>query len=236
MSTLRDFAYVFIVSDKAESFGLLTKVLIPVLLTLSLSLPYIFPGVKISAVQTLVALLYEVAIAVYLAGFRRFVGMLRFIGLFILLGFTLNIVSVFMGAEPFDPIYIALATLRVVAVVLAITLLFQMLSISEIRYLLLKLKLKYYSEVFAVAMAQLPSTFISFSEAYIAAKLKLGGRSIASLIKPLVVESILNSRYVAEALYMHGLPPVARPRLLSPLDPVLLVPAVVVSLLHLMVT
>ncbi|MCS7099514.1 MAG: hypothetical protein RMH84_00225 [Sulfolobales archaeon] len=236
MSALRDFAYVFLVSEKARRFGLLGKVSVPLVLTLSLSLPYILPGIRVSPVQTVAALAYEIAIAAFLAGFRRLLDMLKLVGAFILLGYALNLLSVLVGSEPSDPVGVALRTLRIAAIVIALTLLFQMLSISEVKYILMKLGLRHYSEVLAVAMAQLPLAFISFSEAYVVAKLKLGGKNVASLIKPLVVDSILNSRYVAEALYMHGVPPTAKPRALSPLDLVLLVPAAAISALHLVAT
>lgn len=234
MSFIREFAYVFTVSEKARKFGLLVRVFVPAVLILSLSLPYVAPWIQISPVQTLAAVVYEVMIAAYLAGVKRLINMLKLVGVFLLLGFFLNTVSLILGYEPSDLLTIALRSLRIVAIVIAITLLFQLLSIGEIRYLLAKIGLKRYSEMLAVAMAQLPVTFMTFSEAYVVAKLKLGEKNLASLIKPLVVDSILNSRHLAEALYIHGIPPTPRPKLISPKDPLILVPAAFISIIHLL--
>ncbi|MEM2006926.1 MAG: hypothetical protein QW154_04760 [Sulfolobales archaeon] len=236
MSLLRDFAYAFTVSEKAEELGLAAKVLVPALFVLSLSLPYVAPWFEISAVQTLLALAYEIAVVAYLAGYRRLLGMFRLVGVIIALGFALNLISLLLGSDPANPVTMAFRALRVATIVLALILFFQLLTVGEIRYLLLKMGLKRYSEMFAVAMALLPTTFISFSEAYVVAKLKLGKKNVSSLIKPLIVDSIINSRHMAEALYMHGLPPSPRPRLVSRKDPVVLVPAILVSLTHIVIS
>lgn len=235
MSQLRDFAYVFLVSEKAEEFGLAVRIMVPVVLILSLSLPYAAPWIQISETQTIAVLIYEVAIATYFAGYRRLLGMLRLVGVFLVLGFALNLVSLFLGSEPSEPVTLVFKALRMAAIVIALTLLFQLLSPGEIRYLLLKMGLRRYSEIFAVAMALLPTTFITFSEAYVVAKLKLGKKNIASLIKPLIIDSIINSRHVAEALYMHGISPAPKPSLFNVKDPAILIPAVLVSLAPLIV-
>jgi hypothetical protein len=84
-------------------------------------------------------------------------------------------------------------------------------------------------------MAQLPATFIAFSESYVATKSKLGGRKIAALIKPLVVDSIVSSRYLAEALYMHGIPPAPKPKLLNmPRDLAMIVSVITITVLPLL--
>ncbi|MEM0197135.1 MAG: hypothetical protein QXK66_05820 [Sulfolobales archaeon] len=235
MSLLRDFAYAFVVSKKAKEFGLLAKVLTPVLLISFLSLPYVAPGLEISTVQTLLALTYETVVAIYLAGSRKLVGILKLVGMIIALGFALNLVSILLGSDPAEPVTMGLRALRVATIVLALTLLFQLLTVGEIKYLLLKMGLKRYSEVFAVSMALLPITFINFSEAYVVARLKLGKKNIASLIKPLMIDSIINSRHMAEALYIHGIPPPLRPKLVTSKDLAILVPAILVSLSYIVI-
>lgn len=232
MSQVRDFAYVFVVSDKSEGFGLIARLFVPMILVASLTLPYVVPGMEISVAHTVSALAYESAVSLYIAGRRRLLGMFRLIGFFLAVGFALNVASWLLGSEPTEPATMAFRTLHVAAIVVALTLLFQLLSVGEIRYLLLRAGLRRYSETLAVAMALLPTNFITFSEAYIVAKLKLGKRNMASLIKPLVIDSIINSRHVAEALYIHGLPPAPRPRLFRTKDPAILVPAILVSLVR----
>ncbi len=232
MSLLRDFAYAFLVSEKAGRFGLVARLLAPLLVLLSLTLPYVIPGTRTPLSQTVSALVYEALLATYLIGSRRLLGVFRLVGFFLVLGFALNLFSAFLGFEPSDAAVLALGTLRMAGIVIALTLFFQLLTIGELRFLLRRLGLGRYSELLSVAMAQLPTTFTSFSEAYVVAKLKLGGRRVASLVKPLVVDSILNSRQIAEALYIHGIPPAPRPRLVSRRDPLILVPAILVLLAH----
>lgn len=233
MSLLRDFAYAFVASERASRFGLVARALVPPLLLLSLSLPYVVPGAEMPLAQTLVALAYEASLLTYLAGPRRLLGVLRLVGAFLALGLALNLLSALLGYEPSDAAVLAARTLRMAGIVISLTLLFQLLTVGELRLLLSKLGLgRYYSEMFAVAMAQLPVAFMSFSEAYVVARLKLGGRRVSSLVKPLIVDSILNSRQVAEALYIHGIPPAPRPRLVSGRDPLIVVPALLVSLLN----
>ncbi len=232
MSLVRDFAYAFLASERVGEFGLVTRVLTPLLLLSSLSLPYVVPGSRIPLVQTAAALAYEAVLVTYLAGSRRLLGVLRLVGLFLVLGFALNLLSALLGFEPSDAAVLVTRTLRMASIVIALTLVFQLLTVGEMRLLLRGLGLERYSEMFAVAMSQLPTTLVSFSEAYVVAKLKLGRRRIAALVKPLVVDSVLNSRQVAEALYIHGIPPAPKPKLVSRRDPLMLVPAILVSLAY----
>ncbi len=235
MSYIRDFAYVFVTSEKASNFGFAAKIVGPGMLALSLSLPYIVPGIQLSSTQTVAAVLYGLAFLSYLASPRRVFNMVKLLTLFVVLGLLLDMFSIILGSEPSDPLRVSLRAMRMFAIVLSLTMIFQLLSITEIRYILSLLGLRRYSELFSTAMAQLPTTFMAFSESYIAAKSKLGGRRVAALIKPLVVDSIISSRYLAEALYMHGIPPAPKPRLFNMLkDLAILVPAALITVLPLL--
>jgi len=235
MSYIRDFAYIFVTSKKANNFGFLTKIISSGWLILSLSLPYIVPGVRLSPAQTVAAVLYGLTLLSYLAGPRRVFGMAKLLALFVVLGLFLDIISVALGSEPSNPLEVSLRAMRVFAIVVSLSTAFQLFTITEMRYLLTILGLRSYSELFSAAMAQLPATFIAFSESYVATKSKLGGRKIAALIKPLVVDSIVSSRYLAEALYMHGIPPAPKPKLLNmPRDLAMIVSVITITVLPLL--
>jgi len=236
VSRTRDLAYLFIASEKAERLGLISKIVVPLILLVPAVVPYLIPGAEARPMQPLILIAYELLVLGYVTGVGRVFRMLSLVTLFLGVALALSALSLVLGTGPPDPLYSISWTLRLMSIVLALSVLFQVLTVGEVRYLMMGLGLGWLSEVAAVAIAQLPVVLLSFSEAMVAAVLKLGGRRVSALVKPLVVDAVITSRQVAEALYLHGLPPAPRPTLLrGPLDTYLVLGAVVAAVASILV-
>jgi hypothetical protein len=214
VSGARDLAYLFVTSGRAGELGLVAKVVVPLTLLVPAVAPYLVPGAEARPSQPAVLVVYELLVLGYVAGVRRVSKMVSLVVLFLGVALALSMLSSVLGTGPPDPMYSVSWTLRLLSIVLALSMLFQLLTVGEVRYLLMRLGLRWLSEVVSVAIAQLPVVLISFSEATVAAVLKLGGRRVSAVVKPLVVDAVVISRQVAEALYLHGLPPAPRPALI----------------------
>ena len=213
MASLMSLAYLFVASKKATEYGFIARVLAPLIVFVGLTIPYLLPTTRLASLQLILCLLYELILVGYLRGYKKALKGLVLVLVFILLGLLVQILSRTLGFSAADPRVVVMGTVRLVALLLALSLLFQMLTISELRYLLEKLGFKGSAEVLALAFSQIPILLITFSEALTAVKLKLGKQRPIAAVKPLVVEAILVSNALAEALYIHGIP--------SPLRPVL---------------
>jgi len=230
MSRARNLAYLFVASERAENLGLVAKVVTPLALLAPAVAPYLIPGAEARPLQAVLLIAYELLVLGYVTGVRRVFRMLSLVFLFLGVALVLTALSSVLGTGPPDLLYSVSWTLRLASIVLALSLLFQLLTVGEVRYLLMRLGLGWLSEVVSVAIAQLPVVLLSFSEATVAAVLKLGGRRVSAIVKPLVVDAVITSRQVAEALYLHGLPPAPKPALFGgPADAYLILGAVTVS-------
>lgn len=235
MASLRSLAYLFVASKKTTEYGFMARVLTPITIFVGLTVPYLLPTTKLASLQLTLSLSYELTLVGHLRGYKKALKGLILVLVFILLGLFVQILSHTLGLSAADPKVVVMGTVRLVALLLALSLLFQMLTISELRYLLEKLGFKGSAEVLALAFSQIPILMITFSEALTAVKLKLGKQRPIATVKPLVVEAILVSNTLAEALYIHGIPSPPRPvSYKGPRDIILVLGSVLASIVPLL--
>ncbi len=218
LSIVRNFAYLFISSEeKTKGYGIVTRMTIPLLLLFSLSITYIVPGKAPLGLHILFILIYELLLIWKFTKIKTFISSLTLVLIIIAIGFIINILSHYIGNPiDIDPISLIVYSARMAGIVIALSMVFQLISLRELIYIVEMLRLSKLSSIIAIVFSQIPLTAIQFSEAIITARLKYGRKYLFLAIKPLIIESILNSRSIAESLYLYGLPKIQKPMLFNP--------------------
>ncbi len=212
LSIVRNFAYLFISSERAGDYGLITRVVIPLMLLASLSITYVIPGKTSLGFHIILILIYESILILRLTDIKMFLSSITLILLVIFLGFAIYVISPYMGSIlSLNPLSIAIYGARMAGIIIAISLFFHLITFRELTYIAEALGLSKLSLIMTVALSQLPLTMIQFSEAIVSARLKYGRKGLILAIKSIIVDAILSSRSIAEVLYLYGLPKARRP-------------------------
>jgi len=231
LSIVRNFAYLFISSERSRGYGIATRISIPIILLFSLSITYIVPVKAPLGIHILFILIYEFLLIWRFTRIKTFVSSLILVLIIIAIGFIINILSPYIGSPiSIDPLSLIVYSARMAGIIIALSMIFQLMSLREIIYITEMLRLSKLSSIITIAFSQLPLTAIQFSEAITTIRLKYGRRGLFLAIKPLIIETILNSRSIAESLYLYGLPKIQKPILFNPRkDLPLLISSILVS-------
>jgi hypothetical protein len=203
---LRDVAYSFIYNS-STSLSIATRISIPIAIVLYL---LINPFLKLKPLANLIYIIPALLMAltiIYISGsFKRILGGLQFVVLFIVIGLIINLLAGIFGLWNTNLVDVAIASMRGAIMFMAITLIFQWVKIEEVQWLLEKIGLGKLGVSIAIAFSQLPHIIVMYLEALVTVKLKYGSRYLYKVLLPLTLYTINHAREVAEAIYIHGMP------------------------------
>uniref|UniRef100_A0A7J3ZJV6 Energy-coupling factor transporter transmembrane protein EcfT n=1 Tax=Fervidicoccus fontis TaxID=683846 RepID=A0A7J3ZJV6_9CREN len=203
---LRELARAFVYGGRPSRLGLATRLLLPLLLVACLVA--VEPSPKGAKPLALLAsiLAVELLIARSAGGIKRVVTSLKLVLLFIAIGLAIMMLARALGLPAGSPLAALVGSIRVAALVIALSLVFQWVSLRELRWILEGLGLRRASLNLSVVLVQLPLTISVFSEVITTVRLKLGRRYLSSFVKPLLYHAVVNSRAFVESFYLYGLP------------------------------
>lgn len=126
--------------------------------------------------------------------------------MFIAIGFTAHLLAMVMG-YPTPSIYVLiLSSFKIALIFISITLLLQWVSFREMRYIIAKIGLKKISSYISIAFAFMPTLFTLYSESYTTTILKLGKKKLYKALKPLIIQTAILAKDIAQAIYLYGIP------------------------------
>uniref|UniRef100_A0A7C5UTR2 Energy-coupling factor transporter transmembrane protein EcfT n=1 Tax=Ignisphaera aggregans TaxID=334771 RepID=A0A7C5UTR2_9CREN len=202
---LRDIAYSFIYNS-STNLSVVTRISIPVSIVLYL---LVNPFLKLKPLANLIyitpALLMALTVICISGSFKRILGGLQFVMLFMVIGLMINLLAGIFGFWTTNLVDVAIASMRGAVMFMTITLIFQWVKIEEIQWLLEKIGLGRLGVSIAVAFSQLPHIIVMYLEALVTVKLKYGSRYLYKVLLPLTLYTINHAREVAEAIYIHGM-------------------------------
>ena len=149
----------------------------------------------------------ELLIAHSAGGVKRVVGSLKLVLLFIVVGLAVVMLARALGLPAGSPLAALVGSVRIAALVIALSLVLQWVSLRELRWILERFGLRKASIALSMVLVQLPLTISVFSEALTTVRLKYGRRFPTSFAKPLLYHAMTNSRAFVESFYLHGVPP-----------------------------
>lgn len=202
-SAIRDFSYLFIYSRKLENYGLASRLLLSVFFIIG-SLTIRASPVEIMVFKLISMITGEIIVLSYFKGLRTTLSALKLVVFFISLGLFINALSVLMGYIPISFNDIVVGSLQLVAIFIAFSLMFQLISIREWKHLLKALGLREYSILFSMVMSQIPIVLYYASEAFTTTRLKYGNKRVYKFVVPLVLLSLYTSRSLVESYVQYG--------------------------------
>ena len=204
-AVLRDFAYLLAYSEKAEAYGFVSRVTVPLVTLCLVFYVRAFSSTLLEEVLGLLALFtYELLLVSQIRGLRGFLLGLRLYVLFIVLSSLVFLASSLLGMLAPDPITIPIAALRLLVLFSALTLLLQVISLSEWRAIFRKLGLKSVAELYSLVLLQLPLVLYYLSESAVTIKLKYRGKRLHRVAVPLILLVAYTSRGVLESYLIYG--------------------------------
>lgn len=203
MNTIRRFGDLFIKSCLIST-SLYTRTLLPMAL-------FLMTAISISIRDRgVVFVAYGYSIVVFaLCLCKNLLRSLRGLALpavFILMGFAIHVLSKILG-YPTPSVYtLALSSFKLALAFLSIALFFQWIEFRELRYVLTRVGLGKVASYITMALTIIPLLSYLYSESYVAAVLKFGKRKAHKAVKPLVIQSAILAKDLAQAIYFYGLP------------------------------
>lgn len=202
---IRDFSYMFTCARKLEDFSTLSRILtaltaiVSVFLSRSLS-----ENTVVEATRLMLVLVLELTIASHFRGIRTLLASLKLAIFFIAIGALVYYLSYAVGWAFPEPASIFLGAITLVELLLAFSLLFQLLSLREWRRILSLFGFRKHAVLFSLVVSQIPVTIYYTSEAFTTIRLKYGGKRLYRMIVPLVLLSLHNARSILESHLLYG--------------------------------
>jgi hypothetical protein len=233
---LRDFAYLLAYSEKAREYGLVARLVVPLV---ALGLVFYVRTASRSLLGEVSGLLavftYELVFMSRIRGLKSSLSGLRLYVLFTALSSLVFVASSLLGMLAPDPTTIPVAALRLVVLFTALTLLLQVVSFREWTSILRKLGLKFVADLYALVLLQLPVVVYYLSESAVTVKLKYKGRRLHKIAIPLILLTTYTSRSALESYLIYGEPPTEKLTLWKRRDAVLYVSTLLLVVLVLIV-
>jgi len=205
---LRDFAYLLAYSEKAREYGLVARLVVPLV---ALGLVFYARTASRSLLGEVSGLLavftHELVFMSRIRGLKSSLSGLRLYVLFTALSSLVFVVSSLLGMLAPDPITIPVAALRLVVLFTALTLLLQVVSLREWASVLRRLGFKSVADLYALVLLQLPVVAYYLSESAVTLKLKYRGRRLHKIAVPLILLTTYTSRSALESYLIYGEPP-----------------------------
>lgn len=216
---LRDLTYLLVYSEKIQRFGLITRLIIPIVVLYLIFHTRLYSSTLLEEIVGLILILiYEMLIASWIRGFKGVISGLKLYLIFTAISSVVFLVSSLFGMLAPDPTTIPVATLRLVVFFIVLTLLFQLISLDEWRTIFEKLGLKTPSELYPLILLQLPLTLYYLSESATAVKLKYKGRRLHRVVVPLILLTAHTSRSILESYVIYGFSSRVKIKLISKYD------------------
>ena len=216
---LRDLTYLLVYSEKIQRFGLITRLIIPIVVLYLIFHTRLYSSTLLEEIVRLILILiYEMLIASWIRGFKGVISGLKLYLIFTAISSVVFLVSSLFGMLAPDPTTIPVAALRLVVFFIALTLLFQLISLDEWRTIFEKLGLKTPSELYPLILLQLPLTLYYLSESATAVKLKYKGRRLHRVVVPLILLTAHTSRSILESYVIYGFSSRVKIKLISKYD------------------
>lgn len=216
---LRDLTYLLVYSEKIQRFGLITRLIIPIVVLYLIFHTRLYSSTLLEeTVGLILILIYEMLIASWIRGFKGVISGLKLYLIFTAISSVVFLVSSLFGMLAPDPTTIPVAALRLVVFFIALTLLFQLISLDEWRTIFEKLGLKTPSELYPLILLQLPLTLYYLSESATAVKLKYKGRRLHRVVVPLILLTAHTSRSILESYVIYGFSSRVKIKLISKYD------------------
>jgi len=205
---LRDFAYLLAYSEKAREYGLVARLVVPLV---ALGLIFYVRTASRSLLGEVMGLLavftHELVFMSRIRGLKSSLSGLRLYVLFTALSSLVFVASSLLGMLAPDPTTIPVAALRLVVLFTALTLLLQVVSLREWTSILRKLGFKSAADLYALVLLQLPVVVYYLSESAVTVKLKYKGRRLHKIAIPLILLTTYTSRSALESYLIYGEPP-----------------------------
>lgn len=216
---LRDLTYLLVYSEKIQRFGLITRLIIPIVVLYLIFHMRLYSSTLLEEIVGLILILiYEMLIASWIRGFKGVISGLKLYLIFTAISSVVFLVSSLFGMLAPDPTTIPVAALRLVVFFIVLTLLFQLISLDEWRTIFEKLGLKTPSELYPLILLQLPLTLYYLSESATAVKLKYKGRRLHRVVVPLILLTAHTSRSILESYVIYGFSSRVKIKLISKYD------------------
>lgn len=216
---LRDLTYLLVYSEKIQRFGLITRLIIPIVVLYLIFHTRLYSSTLLEEIVGLILILiYEMLIASWIRGFKGVISGLKLYLIFTAISSVVFLVSSLFGMLAPDPTTIPVAALRLVVFFIVLTLLFQLISLDEWRTIFEKLGLKTPSELYPLILLQLPLTLYYLSESATAVKLKYKGRRLHRVVVPLILLTAHTSRSILESYVIYGFSSRVKIKLISKYD------------------
>lgn len=216
---LRDLTYLLVYSEKIQRFGLITRLIIPIVVLYLIFHMRLYSSTLLEeTVGLILILIYEMLIASWIRGFKGVISGLKLYLIFTAISSVVFLISSLFGMLAPDPTTIPVAALRLVVFFIVLTLLFQLISLDEWRTIFEKLGLKTPSELYPLILLQLPLTLYYLSESATAVKLKYKGRRLHRVVVPLILLTAHTSRSILESYVIYGFSSRVKIKLISKYD------------------
>jgi hypothetical protein len=233
---LRDFAYLLAYSEKAREYGLVARLVVPLV---ALGLVFYVRTASRSLLGEVSGLLavftHELVFMSRIRGLKSSLSGLRLYVLFTALSSLVFAASSLLGMLAPDPTTIPVAALRLVVLFTALTLLLQVVSFREWTSILRKLGLKFVADLYTLVLLQLPVVVYYLSESAVTVKLKYKGRKLHKIAIPLILLTTYTSRSALESYLIYGEPPTEKLTLWKRRDAVIYVSTLLLVVLVLTV-
>lgn len=126
--------------------------------------------------------------------------------LFIAIGFLVHLLTMAIGYPTPSIDILILASFKIALIFISIALFLQWVSFREIRYITAKIGLQRIASYLSIAFAVMPMLFTLYSESYTTTILKLGKKKAYKALKPLIIQTAILAKDLAQAVYFYGIP------------------------------
>lgn len=203
---LKNLAYAFIYTS-STGLSVITRIAIPTILLLYLLISSFLKLKPLSNLFYMLPALVAILIILHTSGsFRKILGGLQFVVIFIAIGLAINLLAKFFNFWVVDITSAAIASLKGALMFMTIASIFQWTRIEEIRWFLEKIGLGELGTSIAIAFSQIPYIMIVYSEALSTVKLKYGSRYLYKALLPMILHSVNYAKEITEATYIYGIP------------------------------
>jgi len=233
---LRDLAYLLVYSEKTQRFGLISRLIIPVVILYLIFYVRLYSNTLFEEVVGLfLILIYELLVASWIRGFRGIISGLKLYLIFTAISSVVVLISGLLGMLAPEPATIPVTALRLVVFFIALILLFQLISLNEWRTIFEKLGLKTLSELYPLTLLQLPLVLYYLSESATAVKLKYKGRRLHRIVVPLILLVAHTSKSILESYVIYEFPSRVEIRLIGKRDVIIYITLIVLVIIILLI-
>jgi hypothetical protein len=204
-SAIKDFSYVFAYSKKLDEYSTLARLMFASFMVAASIIVRFFTVNDLDVVVRLtLILLIEILITSHFKSMSTTLKSLKLVAIFVVIGAIIHLLSYITGWVAPRPQDVVMSSIQIVALFLAFSLYFQLISLSEWRRLLHVAGFKQLSTLFTFVVTQIPISMYYASEAFTTIRLKYGNKRIYKVVVPLVLLSMYTARSLAESYYLYG--------------------------------